>query len=302
MSFTINNKTTNTIGPYDGGVTIAASTSYAVASVSVPHFAKDVNLLSDSINNIVTISLGSVEFGGLNAFNLLVQLADTAPINKIGQISGGYINLVGGLDPSGNAATSNIDANGQLKSVLVGNDGLYTAYVDSVGRLATNANVTYPEAVYIKEAVLNGTSKDMNVNGSSTNVNFRYTPASGVYYLEQLSLVIEDQGDFLTTNFGALATLTNGIQINVKTKGQTFTIATIKENADIYGLFTEAPASQAIAQTLAASINSYWAAWRLQNRIVLDSSLGDYIEFKVRDNLTGLTNLNCYVSAWKTLG
>lgn len=303
MAISINNKTTNTVGPYDGGVTISSLSSYAIPDISVPHFAKDVNLLSDTLSGVVTITLGSTEIGGIGAFNVLNELAATATINRIGQADAGYINLVGGLDGSGNAATTTIDSHGQLKTALVGNDGLYTAYVDSVGRVATNANVTFPETVYVKTALLNGSSKAANISGSvGTPVSFKYTPATNVYYLEQLSLVIEDQGDFLPTNLGALAALTNGIQINVKSKGQVFTLGTIKDNADIYGLFTEAPASQSIAVLLQSNRNSYWAGWRLQNRITLDPALGDYVEISVRDNLTGLNTLNFYASLWRTLG
>lgn len=302
MAFTINNKTANTVGPYDGGVTIAANGTYEVIDVSVPHFAKDVSLLSDAVNNKITITLGTVEFGGLNAFNILVQLSDSATINKLNTAHSGYMNLVGGLDGSGNAQAINVDSHGQLKNVLVGNDGLYTAYVDSVGRLSTNANVTFPETIYKKEALLNGTSKAMNVNGSSSSVSFKYTPSTDVYYLEQISLIIEDQGDFLPSNFGALAALTNGLKINIKSKGSIFTISNLKDNADIYGVFTEAPASQSIAVVLQSARNTYWAGWRLQNRIALDPALGDYVEFLVQDNLTGLNDLNAFVSVWRTLG
>lgn len=302
MSIVINNKTNSVIGPYNGGTTIPAQSSYAIPSNEIPHFAKDVNLLSDTINGIVTVMLGNAEFGTLNAFNILVQLADAATINKIGQVSSDYMNMVGGLDPNNNAASTRITSTGELKISMVGNDGLYRAYVDSLGRVATNANVTFPETIYVKQSLLNGTSKLLNVNGATVNKSFRFTPSTNVYYVEQLAILIEDQGDFLPTNFGALAALTNGIQINVKSKGQLFTLTTLKDNSDVYLTFTESPASQSIAILLQSNRNSYWAGWRLQNRIVLDPAQGDYIEFLVRDDLSGLNSASAYISAWRTLG
>lgn len=66
------------------------------------------------------------------------------------------------------------------KTAIVGGDGLYNAFVDSVGRISTNANVTFPEAIYVHQALLNGASAAMNVNGATVNQNFSYQPASGV--------------------------------------------------------------------------------------------------------------------------
>jgi len=194
------------------------------------------------------------------------------------------------------------DSSGRPQIQIVGSDGLYKATVDSVGRVATNANVTFPEVIYIKTALLNGSSKACDVNGSVTPVSFRFTPSTYVFYLELLSLVIEDQGDFTPNLFGKLTALTNGVQINVKSKGQTFTISNLKDNADIYGTFIEDPAAQSFSALLQANQNTYWASWSLQNRIVLDPAQGDYLEVLIRDNLKGLDTLNFYATVWRVLG
>lgn len=303
MAIVINNTSGIAKGPYTTSlISIDANSSYSAKDSIIPDFAKDTQFLSDVLEGIITLTFGNTEIGKIGAFDVLNKFSQAAAINRTGSESSTYSHIIGGVGPTGNAATANIDANGQLRTVLVGNDGLYKAAIDSVGRMATNANVTFPETIYKKEALLNSTSKAMNVNGSSSNVSFKFTPSTDVYYLEQLSLLIEDQGDFLPSNFGALAVLTNGLQINIKSKGQTFTIATLKDNADIYGIFTEAPASQSISVLLQSNRNSYWAGWRLQNRIALDPALGDYVEFLVKDNLTGLNTLNAYASVWRTLG
>lgn len=188
---------------------------------------------------------------------------------------------------------------------ITGGDGLYKASVDSVGRFSVVT--TTPDVMYRTDNLrLNGApvgSKAMNVNDGAAS--FRFQPnlnsLTVPYYLEQLTIEIEDQGDFLGTNFGALAALTNGIAINIKSKGQTFRLALIQDNADLYGTFSEFPGSQSIAVLLQSNRNMYFGTMTLQNRIVLDPTQGDYVEAVINDNLTGLNTLTMRVSTWRTL-
>lgn len=187
---------------------------------------------------------------------------------------------------------------------IIGNDGLYQAFVDAAGRIAVNANITTPEAVYLLDPVkLNGTgSSDMNVDGT-TNKVFRFLPPAGnIWYVESLTLSMEDNTNGeTTTNFGALAVLTNGLQINLKTKGQTFTITNVVSNAELTARF---PMDSILERRSIAlgTIIYFKGTMPFTSRLVLDPNLGDYIEVVVRDNLTGLTFLKTLVKAWRLIG
>lgn len=59
-------------------------------------------------------------------------------------------------------------------------------------------------------------SHDANVDGSSLDaaVLFRINaPTEGTHVIHRLHVVIEDQGNFQTSTYGALAALTNGLRI-----------------------------------------------------------------------------------------
>lgn len=209
-----------------------------------------------------------------------------------------------GSDSSG-AETSPVrsDSNGSLHTSIVGNDGLYKAFVDSAGRVSVNANITTPEALYsLDNLKLNGTGSIlMNANGSVTNQNFRYVPSSNIYYLESLSISIEDDGNANLTQFGVLPSLTNGLQLNIRSKGQVFTVTNMKDNAMVLARFDDTP----FIERRTSGINTFTfirGTLTFKNRIVLDPALGDYIELKVRDDLSGLTLLRSTFKVWRLLG
>lgn len=208
------------------------------------------------------------------------------------------------LDQNGNPYVYNGDnTSNALPIQIIGNDGLYRAIVDSVGRLAVNANVTFPETIYSLVPFLNGASKAMNVNGSGTAVNFRYTPPVGqTWYIERVSLALANNADLTNTGFFGETALTNGIQFNVKSKGAAAaTVFTLRDTYDAFMQMGEGQFNNRVVEGLQAF--NYWRGHRsFLNRIVLDGDLGDYAEMKVQDNLTTLTALNAGVTVWKVSG
>jgi len=191
------------------------------------------------------------------------------------------------------------DTVGRQIMQITGGDGLYKATVDSLNRLSVNANVQFPEAEYQIVNVLNAGSKTMNVNGTlGAPVNFLFTPAGQTFYLETLSIFLSDNANFSPTGFGAIAALTNGILVEYQSKGVLYTLCTIRDNADIFNVFSEPNFSQSIAGLLSTA--AYLTGNRkLQQRIALDPAFGDFVRVRVRDNLTGLTALSMRVSAWR---
>lgn len=186
---------------------------------------------------------------------------------------------------------------------ITGNDGLYQVSVDSVGRLATNANVTYPEVFYQDVSLINSNNSNANVNGSiSSPINFRWSPTDGnVWYIENITFLINDNANFSNVGFGGLTALTNGVEINIRTKSIIQNLTVLRNNYDVIKSFKDDVFSS-VASGLFSTDRIYRGSIKLQNRIVLDPNLGDYIEMRIRDNVTGLTGLFCNALVWRING
>jgi hypothetical protein len=193
-----------------------------------------------------------------------------------------------------------VDSSGSAHVAVVGDDGLYKAKVDEHGRVAVD--VIFLGSIYKSfNLQLDGTgTEDMNVNGATTPQSFRFTPVTGeVYYVESISIIIEDNANASLTEFGALAALTNGIDFNVKSKGSAPELmVNLKTNAGILTKFSQDPFVERRSSGL-TSVTTIKGTIDLKNRIVLDGDQGDYIEAVVRDNITGLTTAKVSVEVWK---
>ncbi len=94
--------------------------------------------------------------------------------------------------------------------------------------MASDANQITPD-LHVGEYLLNGGSNEMAVDGS-TPVTFSYTPPTGFNFLAvRLMTYIEALTAFGSSEFGDLATLANGVQINAAGVGLT----NWKDNIDI---------------------------------------------------------------------
>jgi hypothetical protein len=193
----------------------------------------------------------------------------------------------GDVDPNTRAPTL---------TTLTGGDNLYRANVDSFGRAYTNG--LRLEAVYKKVYLLNGASEAMNVNGSVTPVTFAFAPpANEIWALEGLMLLITDNANFGAGQLGAVA-VTNGLVFEIQTKGVAQQLFNLLTNEELYTLM-DTNFSQ--TQTgLFGSNRLHSSKVHFDHRITLNGALGDYIRVRVRDNLTGLTELNVTAKLWRT--
>lgn len=161
-----------------------------------------------------------------------------------------------------------------------------------------NTVVTTPETVYYNVPLTNGTVENMAVNGSTVNQNFRHSPSSGIWYLESLNLLIADDATYQLNGVGAVSTpLTNGIQINIQSKGVVYQIANLQSNIHIFNTFPHEKLAIEKSGVLGTS-STLCGVMLLHNRLTIDSSYGDYIEVKIRDNLTTLTELRVSAELW----
>lgn len=133
-------------------------------------------------------------------------------------------------------------------------------------------------------------SIDMNTDGSTVPVDFRLLcPPKRTLYLEDISVFLQDEGNFTAAGYGSLATLGNGIALSIKTSSGTILDVTdqlpIRSNSDwlAYAFKTESYNFSAGQSVLSFNYNL--------NQSGKPLTLGPGMEWfaTVRDNLSALT-------------
>lgn len=171
----------------------------------------------------------------------------------------------------------------------------------------TSVNPTPPFATIPRaENFKNGSSKDMNVDGSVTAVDFDYTPLSGeIEYVTCVAFYINDPGSMDPSDFGSISTapLTNGLQFLIKTDGGTETeITNMVDNDDIALRFKRsyAPGGSGEGGLGMLDEDDIWIGQMVFDPpLLLDQSQGDYLRFKVRDDITALDGLKATATTWR---
>lgn len=144
----------------------------------------------------------------------------------------------------------------------------------------------------VQQLLLSG-SKALNVNGG-TPKTFTYTASSDAIVIA-FTCILKDEGATTFSNFGALSSLSNGVLIQATQSGNTRTIATIKDNADLCMVFPQnqfgngavlSILSIANAEGFGDSNNCFVGQLKLQNPISLVN--GDTITVVIQDNLTNI--------------
>ena len=143
--------------------------------------------------------------------------------------------------------------------------------------------------------LLNGSSKSMNVNGSVTPVEFSYAPGAGkTEYLESLKFYLSDGGNPSEDLFGAITALTNGVKIEIRSKGTTKEYYNLKDNTDVVMGFRNLPQ----VTNFMAEKNIY--GFRdFDPPLILKNSNSDFVKVTVRDNLTGIQKMRMSVAIWE---
>jgi hypothetical protein len=155
--------------------------------------------------------------------------------------------------------------------------------------------------IYFDTRLYNGSSELMNVNGSVTPVNFDFTPASGeTWYLDSITLFLQDNGVTSPTSFGAITELTNGLEFRVKSNGTEYLISSCKNNMHLSLHFKEdqfVPGTTGLFETA----DIFTGRANFKNPIILKNSTSDFVRMRVRDNLSGLDQLRTVVRLWRVI-
>lgn len=195
---------------------------------------------------------------------------------------------------------NNTDSNDNTYAVIKG--GTDNTSIGNIGdRLKIEAelsNISSNNVIYISQALVNGSSRTMNVNGSVTPQNFLYTvPSDTTYYLESISIIISDTGTTTAAKFGDLAALTNGFRLRIKSSGTTYDIYNFKTNGELTLVFN----SMFVPPGAGWLNDSDLMIGTLRFNRPIKLVANDFVQFTVRDNLSGLDNLISNINMWRTI-
>lgn len=194
---------------------------------------------------------------------------------------------------------------GQGSTQTAINDAATGAKAGVVGdrlKVTTDVSPVLPvNVIYACQRLLNSGSASMAVNGSVTPVNFDFIPASGeTWYVETIGLFLQDNGTTSPTNFGSLATLTNGVDVLIRSNGVEYNYTNLKTNIDIAMCFRDnyfVPGTVGLFETNDIAISEVI----FKQPMILQNSTSDYVRFRIRDNLTGLDQFRAGCRVWRTV-
>lgn len=142
----------------------------------------------------------------------------------------------------------------------------------------------------------NGTTFDMNVDGSVTEQVFSIAPPVGkIWRVSKWMLTIQDEKGFSVEGFGAITQLTNGIEPRIKLGGVVNNLLpfSVKSNGDIgsVGYPTQIHTWGNTDDMLTSEIDFT----SIGQFIRLDGDVGDELQVAVKDDLTALSHF--YIQA-----
>jgi len=208
---------------------------------------------------------------------------------QLGRADDGIITLEGGTD-----------------ATLIGNSA------DRLKVTSTLSGVPADNAVFFTTYLLNGASAAMNVSGSlGSPQSFMYAPSVGqVSYLTTVKFLLVDSGTMDPGDFGSItAGLTNGVVVEIRSQGVTYTYCTLRTNLDITlllaggGSGTTAPIFLGLGTTsgFLETSDVVLSGKGFSPPIPLVGSSGDYVKFIVRDNLTALDNFLSSIDYYRVI-
>lgn len=186
---------------------------------------------------------------------------------------------------------------GGTTGAVIGNEGDALKVTGTV----TVSGIPAQTHIYEVETLRDGAAENANVNGTLASPRtFSAGPSGpgGLWYIGGLSLFLQDNGTTSAANFGAVAGLTNGVLVQVRSGGTTYDVTTVKNNMDLLLTFNKdrwLPITSGFLET--SDVFQGTLAFPLTMK--LNQSQGDFIRIQVRDNLTGLDQLRCRVHYWR---
>lgn len=193
----------------------------------------------------------------------------------------------------------NPQPNGEYDSVRVGGPSTHEIDPNEDGSLNIRQDAFGTEILYPKmnslQTLKNGSSKQMNVDGSTTPQEFIYQPAAGeIWLMERMSMMMIDTGIMSGENFGAIPNgLVNGLDVVVKSKGIEYSVFEIFDNADLALQFDIKPID--ISSGFLDNRDTFVGQRFFTKPMLLLGDEGDLVKVVVRDDLRDLEYLQALV-------
>ena len=244
-----------------------------------------------------------------------IKNADTVDHNYLGQIIsvGSYYQIQSNEEiawvndsmlltdiGSGDAVVAK--SNSGSDDILDVNDGI-NYLKDNLPKEVYNIPPFFGRVSYELKDLKNAGSVDMNVDGSTNNVVFKFSPNAGqVWYLEKIMIFILDGGTMSFDKFGSLTSaLTNGCAIKIKSNGIEYTTRNIKTNVDLLLAF---PDQRMVGSSSTAFLDEddyYAGSIIFKNPIKLADVDNDLVKIVIKDNLTGIDAMHAQILVWRTI-
>lgn len=191
-------------------------------------------------------------------------------------------------------------ANGSLFTVgqdIQINDGYHELTFPVIKSIATNIlaldrRIDFPHVVGTAVEVV---SKEMNVVGSMANpIKFTLAPGAGQIFVINRILPTMTHGTAGDLGlFGNLSELPNGMLLRAFIGGQYGTFTNWKTSADIKGDMYDVDFDTRSSGGGTFGTSGRGSFSRIHVAVILDGDLGDYMEFYVQDDLSGLDSNRC---------
>jgi hypothetical protein len=135
--------------------------------------------------------------------------------------------------------------------------------------------------------IADGSTVPMNVDGSSTAVEYTWEPTGDEHVLKDIGFVLETSSAMVWNKFGNITKLSNGLKIEMKSDGTYYEIANIKMNSCLRLAF---PESHQVGDS------TFYGQMLLgQQDVFLKTDTSDEIRVTIRDDLSGLTDFRMSV-------
>jgi hypothetical protein len=149
-----------------------------------------------------------------------------------------------------------------------------------------------------------GSNFSMNVDGSSVAKRFYIQPASEILALYRIIIVIEDNAVITADGYGGESTLTNGIDLAIKSGGPTGTVELDLLDGDpIKSVIDLGEHSYDVSEhTFGAGNNFVLARWTFSKAgrpLILQARNNEALVLTINDDLTGLVKHQAHVQGHK---
>jgi len=171
---------------------------------------------------------------------------------------------------------------------IVGRDESFAADVfqgdDGVNRLQVEAQTSpLPLGKGFAKNVLHNGSPSLNVDGSSTPVEFTFSPTTEDMLVSRLSFYGRDNGVEYGRFLALYWPLNNGLVVEIQSEGVVYQFKSIKTTDDFRNKFSIIPSDFVLDKI--SGDDAFTAAFNPRAPFYLRQALGDYVKVTVQDDL-----------------